>query len=214
MDRPLGWHHGPSASLGFPPCPKPSRQWATPWLCGDSPATLGLSHTPCPTASHAAGSPCSILHHGGATSHPTSPLMLPCTPWHPTPRGHPTPTRGAAGHLSLASRVRGSPLGPFIRLTSMMVSGGGCRRRTTSRTTGPASFRASTALLCTTSDTSTSFTRSTQSFTLQAQGGPELSGEPPACATLLWTPLLLSSSRTDPCARESCSSWPDPALLA
>lgn len=48
----------------------------------------------------------------------------------------------------------------------MIVSGGGCRLRTTNRTTGPASFSASTARLCTTSETSTSFTRSTQSFTL------------------------------------------------
>lgn len=64
-----------------------------------------------------------------------------------------------------------SPLGPFIRLTSMMVSGGGCLRRTTSRTTGPASFSASTALLCTTSETSTSFTLRTQSFTLQQWAG-------------------------------------------
>lgn len=61
---------------------------------------------------------------------------------------------------------RATPLGPLSRLTSMIVSGGGCRLRTTNRTTGPASFSASTARLCTTSDTSTSFTRSTQSFTL------------------------------------------------
>ncbi|KAG8508183.1 hypothetical protein J0S82_001292, partial [Galemys pyrenaicus] len=60
---------------------------------------------------------------------------------------------------------RATPLGPLSRLTSMMVSGGGCRLRTTNRTTGPASFSASTARLCTTSDTSTSFTRSTHCST-------------------------------------------------
>lgn len=63
----------------------------------------------------------------------------------------------------------------------MMVSGGGCLRLTSSLTTGPASFSASTALLCTTSETSTSLTRSTQSLTLchgaEGQGGRK--GRPP-----------------------------------
>lgn len=70
-------------------------------------------------------------------------------------------------------RPRLSPLGPFIRLTSMMVSGGGCLRLTSSLTTGPASFSASTALLCTTSETSTSLTLSTQSLTLRHGAGGE-----------------------------------------
>lgn len=87
----------------------------------------------------------------------------------------------------------------------MMVSGGGCRRRTTSRTTGPASFRASTALLCTTSETSTSLTRSTQSFTLQARCDPEL----PSTASPVppWSPPL-----PGPLHKGSCLSWMDPAL--
>lgn len=72
-----------------------------------------------------------------------------------------------------------APLGPLSRLTSMMVSGGGCRLRTTNRTTGPASFSASTARLCTTSETSTSFTRRTQSFTLLGKPKRHDSAPPP-----------------------------------
>lgn len=51
----------------------------------------------------------------------------------------------------------------------MMVSSIGLRRRTYSRTMEPATFRASTALLWETSDTSASFTRRMQSFTLQME---------------------------------------------
>lgn len=140
--------------------------------------------------------------------HPTAPCTMavsPCIPhslWcrfapHGIPHQGVTPHH-PVGHPSPESGVRGSPLGPFIRLTSMMVSGGGCRRRTTSRTTGPASFRASTALLCTTSDTSTSFTRSTQSFTLRAQGGPWLPWGTTSPSPLLLTPLPPASIHAHP----------------
>lgn len=59
-----------------------------------------------------------------------------------------------------------SPLGPLTSLISMMVSSMGLRRLTYSRTMEPATFRASTALLWETSETSESFTRRMQSFTL------------------------------------------------
>lgn len=59
------------------------------------------------------------------------------------------------------------PFGPLMSLISMMVSSIGLRRRTYSRTIEPATFRASTALLWETSDTSASFTRRMQSFTLE-----------------------------------------------
>lgn len=49
----------------------------------------------------------------------------------------------------------------------MMVSSIGLRRLTYSRTIEPATFKASTALLWETSDTSASFTLRMQSFTLQ-----------------------------------------------
>lgn len=61
------------------------------------------------------------------------------------------------------------PFGPLMSLISMMVSSIGLRRRTYSRTMEPATFRASTALLWETSDTSASFTRRMQSFTLQKE---------------------------------------------
>lgn len=61
------------------------------------------------------------------------------------------------------------PLGPLNSLISTTVSRIGLLRRTYNRTMEPASFSASTALLCETSDTSNSFTLKIQSLTLQGR---------------------------------------------
>lgn len=59
------------------------------------------------------------------------------------------------------------PLGPFTSLISTIFSVTGFLLLTYNRTIDPASFKASTALLCVTSRTSTSFTRRIQSLTLE-----------------------------------------------
>lgn len=59
------------------------------------------------------------------------------------------------------------PLGPFTSLISTIFSVTGFLLLTYNRTIDPASFNASTALLCVTSRTSTSFTRRIQSLTLE-----------------------------------------------
>lgn len=112
-------------------------------------------------------------------------LLSPGMCWFPTPPAmlKPSPARGSLSlRESAATRLCGlfqeqtcrrgrftsfiSPLGPLTSLISMMVSSIGLRRLTYSRTMEPATFRASTALLWETSDTSESFTRRMQSFTL------------------------------------------------